>query len=382
MIRLVLLVCGLLSFAAAAITPGAEQPDRYMPLLEGKQVSLVVNHTAQTRQGHLLDSLLKNNVEVVSIMSPEHGFRGDAAAGHKVTDGVDLKTGLPVHSLYGRTKKPTRDMLSNVDVMVFDIQDVGARFYTYLSTLHYVLEAGAEHAIEVIVLDRPNPHIAHVDGPILKPQFQSFVGMHAIPVLHGMTLGELARMIKGEGWVANAEKLKLSVIPVNNYQRTTPYTLPIPPSPNLPNARAVALYPTLCFFEGTAVSIGRGTDRPFQLIGHPSVALGSDTVLVTGNDAAPYARYKGRELKARLLTADGQSGIDLALLTAAFKTFERAGTPFFTRPAFFDKLAGTDALRLAIEAGKSSEAIRADWQTDLDAFRAKRAPYLIYAEAP
>ncbi|GGW79483.1 exo-beta-N-acetylmuramidase NamZ family protein [Alteromonas halophila] len=375
---LIVILLSLICLPAAAISVGAAKTDQYLPLLKGKRVSLVVNHTARVNDKHLLDVLREHEVNVVSVMSPEHGFRGQAAAGEKVADGTDSKTGLPVHSLYGSTKKPTKAMLENVDVLVFDMQDVGTRFYTYLSTLHYVLEAAAEQNISVVVLDRPNPHIGIVDGPVLAPAFQSFVGMHPIPVMHGMTLGELARMIKGESWINASQALRLHVIPVDGYSRSTPYTLPIPPSPNLPNMLAISLYPTLCFFEGTAVSVGRGTATPFQLIGHDQVMLGDTPVTIAGNEAAPSPKLNGKTLQAQRFTAPRSNRIDLALLIAAYQRFNDTDVPFFTRPAFFDKLAGTSALREAIEAGATPSEIRQQWQQPLAAFRARRAPYLLY----
>lgn len=379
MIRSALVLLYLVPMLAIAITPAAERLELYLPQLADKQVALVVNHTARVDDAHLLDVLLQHDIRVQAVMSPEHGFRGTAAAGAKVADGRDGKTGLPVYSLYGSNKKPSLEMLKGIDVIVFDLQDVGTRFYTYLSTLHYVLEAAAENGVEVIVLDRPNPHIGEVDGPVLMPAYRSFVGLHPIPVLHGMTLGELAKMIKGEGWIAQAEALGLTVIPVGDYRRDMHYTLPLAPSPNLPTANAVALYPTLCFFEGTAVSIGRGTDIPFELIGHDQVKLGDARILVTGNDAAPAAKLKGQVLQARRLTQQQKPGIDLALLLDTYQRFRNADVPFFTRPAFFDKLAGSAQLREAIVAGQSIDDIRASWRQPLDAFMSARAPYLIYA---
>lgn len=365
------------------IEVGAQQYSAYLPLLKDKRVSLVVNHSARVPAGdgksvHLLDALLSRNINIVSIMSPEHGFRGQASAGERIQDGIDSRTGLPIHSLYGNTKKPTATMLDNVDVLVFDIQDVGVRFYTYLSTLHYILEAAAEQGVSVVVLDRPNPNGQFTDGPILNPSFQSFVGMHPIPVLHGMTLGELALMIKGEQWVDHADSLLLHVVPVAHYDKTMPYSLPTPPSPNLPNDSAIALYPTLCFFEGTSVSIGRGTDLPFQLIGHPSVALGDKRVTVTPNTGASTPKYNGDTLYASLLSPERVSGLNLPLLLNTYQTVTGANEVFFTRPQFFDKLAGTDALRLAIIDGDTASAIKETWREPLDIFKAKRAPYLLY----
>ncbi|GMM70731.1 DUF1343 domain-containing protein [Alteromonas gracilis] len=426
-------------------TVGAERYSKYLPLLEGKRVSLVVNQSAlvstrnaspsnktehgeaepsnrlkaqldktrtSQRNQHLLDALLQRSVNVVSIMSPEHGFRGEKGAGEKVDSNIDAKTGLPIHSLYGATKKPTSNMLDGIDVIVFDIQDVGVRFYTYLSTLHYVLEAAFARDIDVIVLDRPNPNGRYVDGPVLQPEFSSFIGMHPIPVLHGMTLGELAQMIVGEQWLdidaSSYNNVKLTVVPVKDYQRTAHYSLPVPPSPNLPNDLSILLYPTLCFFEGTDVSIGRGTDFPFQLIGHPLVKFGKTQVPVNANNAAPHPKHENTLLNAHVFTnanpvilegSDSKqtihsyspiSGLDIATLIDAYSRFSEynkvisasgdSEETFFSRPDFFDKLAGTDALRFQIQTGKTPAEIRQSWQKNLNKFREKRKAYLLYED--
>ena len=399
-------------FTERRLQVGAAQFDEYWPLLEGKRVTLVVNQSSiiegsgvestgvkssvssksSSEPTHLVDALLSRDINVVSIMSPEHGFRGKAGAGEKIDNDVDAKTGLPIHSLYGKTKKPTDDMLANTDILVFDIQDVGVRFYTYLSTLHYVLEAAAQAHIPVIVLDRPNPNGAFTDGPILQPDYASFVGMHAIPVLHGMTLGELALMIVGEQWIAtdatdtkqpaqqyqSKPQALLTVIPVANYHKQMPYSLPVAPSPNLPTDAAITLYPTLCFFEGTDVSVGRGTPLPFQLIGHPVVALGDESIDVAANQAAPSPKHNNTTLKAALMTQALVSGLDIEILLSAYAQFKEQGITFFTRPDFFDKLAGTDSLRQAIIAGKTSKQIQASWAGGLATFKQLRAPYLLY----
>lgn len=369
---------------------GAEQFDKYLSLLTGKRVSLVVNQSSVVsyrlhEPQHLLDALLARSINVVSIMSPEHGFRGNKSAGEKISSEVDAKTGLPIHSLYGAFKKPSPDMLKNVDILVFDIQDVGVRFYTYLSTLHYVIEAAFEHNIDVIVLDRPNPNIAHIDGPILEPKFSSFIGMHPIPVLHGMTLGELARMIVGEKWLDTHSRAELLVIPVANYTRGTSYSLPIAPSPNLPNDTAIRLYPTLCFFEGTAVSIGRGTDMPFQLIGHPEVKLGEHKVEVKPNAGARKPKHNGKTIYTNILNENDVasariSGLKLQPLIDVYRKMNEAQKPFFTRPDFFDKLAGNSSLRKAIVMGTTASEIKASWQAELAQFEKQRAPYLIYPD--
>lgn len=350
-------------------------------------------------------------------MSPEHGFRGNKGAGEKVHSDIDAKTGLPIHSLYGKTKKPTPAMLENIDVIVFDIQDVGVRFYTYLSTLHYVMEAAFARNIDVIVLDRPNPNGRYVDGPVLTSEYSSFIGMHPIPVLHGMTLGELAQMIVGERWLdidaSSYHNAKLTVVPMEDYKRSAHYSLPVDPSPNLPNDLSIQLYPTLCFFEGTDVSIGRGTDFPFQLIGHPRVKLGETKVPVKANSAAPHPKHENSMLSAHVfVNADytkanftkSQSfspglsireyspitGLDITTLINAYSRFSEYNTTasnsggsketFFTRPEFFDKLAGTDALRIQIQAGIPPEKIRQSWQKELGEFREKRAAYLLYQD--
>ncbi|HMR44638.1 MAG TPA: DUF1343 domain-containing protein, partial [Saprospiraceae bacterium] len=251
------------------ILTGAEQVDSYLPMLRGKKIALVVNHTARIGETHLVDSLLKRGISISKIFAPEHGFRGDADAGEKIADDKDPKTGIPLISLYGKKKKPTQEDLQDADLVVFDIQDVGARFYTYISTLHFIMEACAENKKPLLILDRPNPNGHYVDGPVLKKDFQSFVGMHEVPVVHGMTVAEYARMINGEGWLKDGLSCQLDWVSCKNYDHQSAYQLPVPPSPNLPNMRAVYLYPSLCFFEGTVISEGRGTDAPFQEFGPP-----------------------------------------------------------------------------------------------------------------
>lgn len=396
----------------ATLKVGAERLDAYLPLLQDKRIGLVVNQSALVRQSHisifpsqegdvssgeyahLLDVLLSHDIEVNAVMSPEHGFRGDKGAGEIIQNGKDVKTGLPVFSLYGKTKKPTDDMLANIDVIVFDIQDVGVRFYTYLSTLHYVIEAAFQHNIDVIVLDRPNPNGRYIDGPTLDSVFSSFVGMHPIPVLHGMTLGELAQMIVGEKWAeipANSTS-SLKVIPVSHYDKYQRYSLPVAPSPNLPNDAAISLYPTLCFFEGTDISIGRGTAFPFQLIGHPTVPIGAHKVAVTATPAAPTPKHENTLLHAEMLVnthtqyltpENAIEGLDLEKLVSTYKRFNLMKNEediFFTRPAFFDKLAGTSRLREMMESGASAEEIRDSWQQDLVSFKRKRLVYLLYPD--
>lgn len=368
------------------IVTGADQPVKYFHLLEGKRVGVVANHTSITKNGHLVDVLLKQGITVQAVFAPEHGFRGEAGAGEKITDGKDAKTGLPVRSLYGSTKKPSKEMLKDIDVLLFDMQDVGARFYTYLSTMHYVMEAGAEENIPVIVLDRPNPNGFYTDGPVLDPSFRSFVGMHPIPMVHGMTLGELAQMINGEGWLKNGVKADLTVIPCFRYSKNDLYVLPVEPSPNLPTMESVYLYPSLCLFEPTVYSIGRGTERPFEVFGNPDLKFGSFTFTpVSTPGKAPNPKHKGKVCHGFDVKSIGEfyffayRTIYLDWLVETYKRYEEVypGT-FFTDPSFFDKLAGTDLLRKQIESGLSAEDIKKTWQPDIEAFKLKRKPYLLY----
>lgn len=372
----------LLSFSAAALTIGAAQPALYLPALKDKNVALVVNQTSVIDDIHLVDYLLSQNISVTKVMAPEHGFRGDAGAGETIADGVDTRTGLPVLSLYGKTKKPSAEMLADSDVIIFDIQDVGARFYTYISTLHLVLEAGAEQHKQVIVLDRPNPNGMFTDGPVREEGFASFVGMDPIPLLHGMTVGELALMMQGEQWFNQADAIQLKVVPVADYSKAMNYDLPVAPSPNLPNAQSIQLYPSLCLFEATTVSVGRGTPFPFQVIGHNKVKLGKFSFTpVSMPNSAPSPKLQDVKLYGQDLRDAPVKGFDLELLLSAFNQFKQAGEPFIDRPDFFDKLSGTDSLRNAIEAGQTEKQIRDSWQTALDQFRRQRDPYLLYPES-
>ncbi len=364
----------------AAPVVGAAQPALYMPRLRGLRVVLVVNQTARVGRRHLLDTLRAAGVNVIRILAPEHGFRGTEDAGKAVADSVDGATGLPVASLYGATKKPTARHLADADVLVFDIQDVGARFYTYLSTLHYVLEACAEQHKPLLVLDRPNPNGDYCDGPVLEPDCRSFVGLDPLPIVHGLTLGEAAQMMNGEGWLANGVRAELSVIPVAHYTHRTPYALPVAPSPNLRTARAIRLYPTLCLFEGTGVSVGRGTVTPFEVVGHPAYP---DTAFhftprPGPANAAPLLanrRCFGRDLSTAV--APVAPSFTLTYLLEFYQKMPDRSR-FFNN--FFDKLAGTHELRRQIEAGLDETAIRASWAPKLTAYRALRKKYLLYAE--
>lgn len=378
--KLLLILILLFSPLLKALEVGAERLPAYLPLIKDKRVALVVNQSAQVKGQHLLDVLLAQQVSVQKVFSPEHGFRGEQDAGANINDQIDDKTGLPIISLYGKSKKPKLDDLADVDVIIFDIQDVGVRFYTYISTMHYVLEAAGEAGKKVIVLDRPNPNINLIDGPTLEPEFQSFVGMHPIPVLHGMTVGELAKMIVGEGWLKTTKQPQLQVIAVADYDLSKPFDLPIKPSPNLPNRQAVALYPSLCFFEATPVSVGRGTEFPFQVFGHNEVKLGEfQFTPISTPGAAINPKLKDKVAYGQDLRAYQNQGFDLTWFVGAYKAFEAQNIEFFKHPKFMDKLAGTDKLRKAIVSGASLTEIEQSWQPALEQFKQRRQPYLIYA---
>ncbi|NCP65562.1 MAG: DUF1343 domain-containing protein [Paraglaciecola sp.] len=366
---------------APPIIVAAERAALYLPSLRNQRVALVVNQSSMVKQQHLVDYLLEQEVNITRIFAPEHGFRGDHDAGAVVASSIDHRTGIPISSIYGKNKKPPAEQLADVDVIVFDIQDVGARFYTYISSLHYMMEAAAESGLGFLVLDRPNPNGRYVSGPIREAAFQSFVGLDPLPVLHGMTVAELARMIKGEQWIAQAERLQLLTIPVANYRRDMPYRLPIAPSPNLPNAQAIQLYPSLCFFEATPMSVGRGTDFPFQVIGHGTVKLGEFAFTpVSMPGSALHPKLEDVPLLGRDLRQSVIHGLDLSLLVEAYQAFSTQNKVFFERADFMDKLAGTDKLRLAIEAGQTAMQIEQSWQPELIAFRAQRRPYLLYPD--
>jgi uncharacterized protein YbbC (DUF1343 family) len=362
---------------------GAERAGAYLPLLHGKKVALVANHTSVVQGQHLADYLLAQKVSLVKVFAPEHGFRGTASAGELIKDGRDVKTNLPLISLYGKNKKPSASQLADVDIVVFDIQDVGARFYTYISTLSYVMEACAEEGKEIIILDRPNPNGYYIDGPILEPEYKSFVGLHPIPIVHGLTVGEYAKMVSGEGWLKNKVKPKLTVVPVSGYDHQTEYILPIAPSPNLPTDASIVLYPTLCLFEGTTISVGRGTDQPFEIIGSPYLSEYSITFTPVSNAGAKYPKYEnelcyGHDLSTfGLFYIKGHGGLYLNWLLQAYELAPDKDT-FFTK--FFTNLAGTTSLQKQIEQGMSAEEITTSWKADLDKYRLLRRKYLLYAE--
>jgi uncharacterized protein YbbC (DUF1343 family) len=355
----------------------ADQLDVLLPKLKGKNVGLVVNHTALVGRTHLADTLKAHGITIKKVFAPEHGFRGSAADGETIKDGFDTKSGLPVVSLYGSNKKPTPRQLADVDVLIFDIQDVGVRFYTFISTLHYVMEAAAEHGKKVFVLDRPNPNGNYVDGPVLDPALKSFVGIHPIPVVHGVTVGELARMINGEGWLENGVKCDLEVIPVKHWTHIDPYPLSIKPSPNLPNDQAVKLYPSLCLFEGTVISVGRGTQTPFLILGNPllkDLPFQFTPVAIPGmSNTPPHENKLCHGIDLRNVPVEPK--LSLKYLIDFYQRYPDKDK-FFT--VYFDKLAGTTALRQQIKDGLSEEAIRKTWQKDLDIYKAIRQKYLMY----
>lgn len=367
------------------ITVGANQTQDYLPLLRGKRVAIVANQTSVifNNRGytHIVDSLVSLKIDLKKVFAPEHGFRGTADAGEIIKDGVDTKTGLPIVSLYGKNKKPSTAQLKDVDVVIFDIQDVGARFYTYISSLHYVMEACAEQNIPVLILDRPNPNGHYIDGPILEAAHKSFVGMHPVPIVHGMTIGEYAQMINGEKWLENNIKANLTIVPIKNYSRKTSYSLPIKPSPNLPNDVAINLYPSLCFFEGTDVSIGRGTDKQFQIIGVPFKSkLNFDFQFIPQpNEGAKYPKHEGKVCYGYDLSSHEKlSSLNLNWLIEFYnlnKTNNK-NEDFFTD--FFTTLAGTKKLQKQIEDGLSAQEIKKSWETGLVTYNNMRKAYFIY----
>ena len=363
---------------------GAQNVAEYHPLLKGKTVGMVVNQTSVINSEHLVDSLLKLGVNIKMIFAPEHGFRGEADAGEQIKDSKDAQTGIPVVSLYGKKKKPANEDLAGLDVIVFDIQDVGARFYTYISSLHYVMEACAENGIPIIVLDRPNPNAHYIDGPILEKKYKSFVGMHPVPVVYGMTIGEYAEMINGEGWLDKGIKAELTVIKNREYTHNTYYNLPIKPSPNLPNIQSIFLYPSLCFFEGTKMSVGRGTNTQFQVFGHPKYIGGDYKFTPIASSGAKYPKHENIECKGGDLTklTKGElhelGRLDLSYLIDSYANLKSQDIPFFNDNNFFEKLAGTLDLRNQIEADRSEKEIKATWQAGLDEFEKVRGKYLFY----
>ena len=367
----------------ARVILGNERTAEYYPLLKGKRVALFGNHTSLRGNRHLLDCLLADSIRVVAVFSPEHGFRGNADAGEKVGSSVDSRTGVPILSLYdGKDKRPSAASMKKFDVLLADIQDVGLRFYTYYITLCRLMDACAEYGKSVIVLDRPNPNGHYVDGPLLDMKYKSGVGWLPIPVVHGMTLGELARMVNGEGWLPAGRTCRLTVVPCLNYTHQTRYDLPVPPSPNLPNMKAVYLYPSLCPFEGTVVSLGRGTDKPFQIYGHPdmkgySYSFTPRSVPGAKNPPLLGKRCHGADLSGKSDEELRREGLNLTYVIDAYRNLN-IGDRFFT--SFFELLMGTSYVRRMIEEGRSAEEIKARWMPDVERFKEQRRPYLLYDE--
>ncbi|MBC7758830.1 MAG: DUF1343 domain-containing protein [Phormidesmis sp. FL-bin-119] len=368
----------------ATIRTGAQQIDKYLPLLKGKNVGLSINNTSVIDGKLSMDTLLKLGVKIVKGFGPEHGFRGKASAGAKIGDETDEKTGVPLISLYGSKYKPTVEDMKGIDVMIFDMQDVGVRFYTYLSTLHYIMEACAENNVELILLDRPNPNDGYVDGPVREADQESFVGKHAIPILHGLTFGEYAGMINGEGWLPGKAKCKLTVIKMENYAHGMSYILPIAPSPNLNTQQSILLYPSLCLFEGTVISQGRGTLFPFTVLGNPELKgkyeFSFKPVSIPGMSEKPPHMDKNcygldlRKYDTSIFTSTGR--INLTWLKEFYAAYPNKAA--FFRAANFDRLAGTTKLRNQIIEGKSEEEIRKSWEPQLGQFKEMRKNYLLY----
>ena len=369
---------------SSSVTVGAERMELLLPTLKGKRVALMVNQSSLVGNTgtHLVDTLLSQGVNVVRLFVPEHGLRGKVDAGKSVRSGVDEKTGLPIVSLYGQRKRPTPEMLTDIDLLIFDLQDVGTRFYTYISSMHYLMEACAEEGKTFVVCDRPNPN-DFIDGPILEPDCRSFVGVDPLPVLHGMTVGELALMIDGEGWLRGGRTCHVKVIPMSGWSHGDPYTLPVRPSPNLPNSRAIELYPSLCFFEATIMSVGRGTEKPFQAIGYPDERFGDAVYTPTvkiGEDSNP--RHKGKRCYGTDYTSMRLPQRQLALspLLDYYRKADSLGLQLINQRQLFDLLAGTKKLRVQLSAGLSEAEIRFSWQAGLKAFRDKRARYRLYSD--
>ncbi len=392
----------LLSHAQKRIIPGAERMEVYVPMLKGKSIGVFANHSSMVQQTHLVDTLIKSGVRVVKIFGPEHGFRGDANAGEKVQDGIDKRTGIPVISLYGSHKKPTKEDLKDIDVLLFDIQDVGVRFFTYISSLQYYMEAAYENSIPLMILDRPNPNGFYVDGPVLEKDQASFIGMQAVPVVYGMTIGEYAMMISGEKWLtpaANAREtyyrnaknsadtpFHFQIIKCKQYDHTSLYEMPVRSSPNLPEMQSVYLYPSTCFFEGTVFSEGRGTDKPFQYIGHPLMPKNLFAFTPKPNEAAKNSKCYNQVCYGWNLTGKKEQvlkklckQIQLKYILDAYKLFPGKDS-FFLKNNFFNKLAGNTRLMKQITSGMTEKEIRKSWEADLKAFKKIRKKYLLYPD--
>jgi len=379
---------------APNIQVGAERFERYLPLLKGKRVGLLVNQTSRAFNQHLVDALIQKGVNITAIFAPEHGFRGDKAAGEKFDKELDDKTGLPIYSLYASHKRPNQQELKNVDILIFDIQDVGVRFYTFISSMHYLMQSCAEFKVPLIVLDRPNPNGDYIDGPILDSHFSSFLGIHPIPLVHGLTVGELAKMIVGEGWLKlkfnTLTRLKqndnlvcdLTVIAVKNYRHDQHYSLPVKPSTNLPNDLSIRLYPSLALFEATDVSVGRGTSWPFQVLGYPDPKMGNFSFVPKKISGSwQDLNHAQQRLYGEKITQISNSRFTLSYFLRWRDQMKANGLKLISRPDFLDKLTGSDQFRLMVEKGWSEAQIRASWQQELNRYRVLRAHYLLYPES-
>lgn len=365
------------------VQTGASQMDAYLPVINGKRIALVANHSSFVGKSHLVDTLLRKGVNIRKVFAPEHGFRGEADAGEHVATGKDPSTGIPLVSLYGASKKPSAAHLQDIDMVIFDIQDVGVRFYTYISTLTYVMEACADKDIPVMVLDRPNPNGHYYDGPVLDTAYRSFLGLHPVPLVHGMTVGEYATMVNEEGWLKSKKKCQLKVIKCKGWKHSYYYQVPIPPSPNLTSMNSIYLYPSLGLFEGTVVSVGRGTPTPFELVGFPGFEEGNYKFTPKPGKGSKHPLYEGKECRGFDLKGFGESYIRDAKTVYLFwllNTYKAAKDKnvFFTKT--FDQHAGSDKLRKAILAGKSEEEIRKSWKPDLEKYGKIRVKYLLYEE--
>ena len=362
------------SINAQQIIVGAERTNLYFPLLKNKNVALVGNQTSTINNTHLVDSLINSSIDIKKIFCPEHGFRGEADAGEKIQNSIDVKTGIPIVSLYGKMKKPTKKELDGINLMIFDIQDVGVRFYTYISTLNYIMEACANANIKLIILDRPNPNAHYIDGPVLEKEFTSFVGMNPVPIVYGMTIGEYAKMINGERWID--KPCDLTVIKMENYNHNKGYSLPVKPSPNLPNTKSINLYPSLCLFEGTNISVGRGTEYPFQQYGAPYLKESFSFIPKSG-EGSKYPKYENIECFGNDLRFNDQylTSMNLDWIIDCYKRCPKQ-EKFFND--FFDKLAGTKKLRKQIINGESVVKIKESWRSDIEKFKQIREKYLLY----
>ena len=372
----IIIVFYLFSFGINAqnLTLGADRINEILEHTMNKNIAIVGNQTSIVNNVHIVDTLISLNQKIVCVFAPEHGFRGIEDAGATIKNEIDLKTGLPIISLYGKNKKPSKKQLNGIDLIIFDIQDVGARFYTYISTLHYILEASGEENIEVLVLDRPNPNGHYIDGPVLDTAYKSFVGMHEVPIVHAMTVGEYAKMIVGEKWVK--QKCSLQIVEMINYNRNKIYSIPVKPSPNLPNDKSINLYPSLCLFEGTNVSVGRGTNKPFQHYGSPFLSPSGYNFVPKSGPGSKYPKHENKVCNGKNLeTLEVMNSINLDWIIEAYNQTKNK-EEFFND--FFDKLSGTDILRKQIISGKNSEEIKLSWIPQIQMFKKTREKYLIY----